>query len=146
MAEPIKISTGKYKTEGKIDIDGNIWSVKLLGAGSELRLSQAFRRSKLWGSRIDLIDKKIQEGKATEQDLDKYEEYDERYTKSEALLVELFSQFLSDGTPENASVKKWIDETPTPIIQMVFEDMQKQATQNNEAEASDGQQEPPASS
>lgn len=149
MSEPIPINTGKYNKEGKVNIDGQVWSVTLPGAGSELRLSQAFRSSKLWGKRLELIDRKITADTATEEDLDKYEEYGERYAKSEKLILDMFTQFFNDGTPDNASVKKWIEETPAAIIQLAFEDIKQQANQPDEPAApedQDGQEEAPTSS
>ena len=52
MAEPVKISTSKHIKEGKVDIDGHIWTVKLPGAKTELRMSQVFRDNKLYAARI----------------------------------------------------------------------------------------------
>ena len=122
MEEPIKISTGKYTREGKVDIDGNVWSIVLPGAGTELRLSQAQRR-------IKLLDAKIEKGDATEGDLDRYDEL-------EALMYESFKKMLSDGTPENKSVNDWIENTPTAIIVQVFDDIKEAANGNKEASQS----------
>lgn len=145
MAEPIKINTSKYRKQGKVNIDGHIWDVHLPGAGSELRLSQAFRSSQLWASRLELVDRKIKDGTATEEDLDKYEEYDTRFTKSEEKVLDLFTQFFQDGTPNNSEVKAWLEETPIAFIQAAFEDIKEQA-QTEQTEVADGQEKSPASS
>jgi hypothetical protein len=86
MAEPVKISTAKYANKGKVDIDGNIWDVVLPGAGTELRFSQASRACKLYGARLELYDKKIEAGTATEEDLNKYEEYSNLYEVNERVV------------------------------------------------------------
>lgn len=147
MADPIKISTSKYATTGKVDIDGKIWDVKLPGAGTELRLSQAFRACKLYGSRMQVIDRKIEkyaqaqidfddkkiteeqfdELAPTDSDLDRYEEYTIKYEDSERLISSFFNQVFTDGTDDNTEVKKWVEETPTAVIQMAFEDITAQA-------------------
>ena len=66
MAEPVKISTSKHIKEGKVDIDGHIWTVKLPGAKTELRMSQVFRDNKLYAARIANLDKKIDSDKYTD--------------------------------------------------------------------------------
>lgn len=119
MAEPIKINTGKYKKDGKVDIDGNVWSIKLPGAGTELKLSQAQRRLKA-------LDKKIESGTATEADLDKYDVL-------EKVMYDSFKDMLNDGTDGNEAVHKWIHETPTAIISQVFEDIKEQANGREES-------------
>lgn len=113
MAEPIKISTGKYNKDGKVDIDGKIWTVKLPGASTELRLNQAQRR-------LTLLDKKVQAGTATEEDLDKYDEY-------EQVIYSTFTNIFQDGTKDNTEVKAWIADTPMAIIALALEDIKSQA-------------------
>ncbi len=140
MAEPIKISTSKYTKEGKVEIDGHLWTVKLPGAGTELRLSQAFRGSKLWSARINSMDKKIDAGTSTDADLDKYEEYNNKYNENEKIIFDFFSQMFQDGTEDNSEVKAWVENTPTSIIQQTFEDIKEQ--NDNNAKATDGQTEP----
>lgn len=128
MAEPLQINTKKYTTGGKVSIDGNIWDVKLPGAGTELRFSQASRNAKLYATRIELLDKKIDNSTITEEDLDKYEEYCKEYEKYESVIYDIFQSTYSDGTPENKNVKKWIEETPISIITLAFEDVKVQAS------------------
>lgn len=113
MSEPIKVSTGKYRNEGKVEIDGNVWSIKLPGAGTELKLSQAQRR-------MERLDKKIKDGIVTDADLDMYDEY-------EMLMYTSFKDMLSDGTENNAAVAKWVEETPLAIIMAVFDDIKEVA-------------------
>lgn len=144
MAEPIKIDTTKYRKEGKVNIDGHIWDVHLPGAGTELRLSQLFRSSQLWSSRIELAERKIKANTATEEDLDKYEECDARFTESEQKILDLFTQFFKDSTPDNSEVKAWLEETPIAFIQATFEDIKEQS-QNVKAEVVHGQEKPSTS-
>src|SRR5690554_718238 len=129
MAEtrPIKISTSKYTKQGHVDIDGHLWKVVLPGAGTELRFSQASRACKLYGSRIELYDKKIDNGTITEEELDKYEEYSRIYEENERIVYQIFQNTFRDDTEDNTEVKKWIDETPTAIIMLAFEDVKEQA-------------------
>lgn len=126
MAEPVKITTSKYNKSGKVDIDGKIWSVKLPGAGTELRLSQAQRRLKV-------LDKLVESGNATEEDLDRYDAY-------EKTIYNIFFNMFRDSTDDNSEVKEWVEETPLAIIMLSFEDIKSQA--NGEE---DGSTKPPAS-
>lgn len=137
MAEPIKINTGKYTKKGKVSIDGMIWDVKLPGAGSELRFSQASRACKMQGARIELLDKKIDNGTITEEELDKYEEYSKNFEKNEAIVYEIFRGTFKDGTKDNSQVNKWIEETPTAIIMLAFEDVKNQAEDGEKSKGSD---------
>lgn len=113
MAEPIKISTGKYRKAGKVNIDGHLWTVKLPGAATEMKMMQAQRR-------LTLLETKVQAGTATEEDLDKYDEY-------ESTVYNIFKNMFTDDTQDNSSVKQWVDETPLAIIVQVFEDIKEQA-------------------
>jgi len=134
MPQPLKITTSKYNKQGKVDVDGKIWSITLPGVGSELRLSQAFRNSKLYGARISNIDKKIEAGKVTDQELDQYEQYCKDYEKSEQVILEVFTNMFRDDTEDNSEVKNWVQETPTAIIQLAFEAIKEQANGQPEAE------------
>lgn len=129
MAEAISISTNKYKKQGKVEIDGHTWDIKLPGAGTELKLSQAQRR-------IKLLAKKDEEGTATEADLDKYDHYEE-------MIYKMFQEMFQDGTKDNSEVKKWLDETPLSFVYMAFEEIKKQSAEG-EGE-SDGSETPTAS-
>lgn len=117
--EPIKISTSKYKKEGQVDIDGHIWTVKLPGAGTELRINQAQRR-------LTVLQKKVDSGDATDEDLDRYDAY-------EKTIYDAFRVMLKDTTEDNSEVNKWIDETPMVIIMMAFEELKAQANGNTES-------------
>lgn len=129
---PIKISTAKYNKKGKVDIDGHIWDVVLPGAGTELRFSQASRACKLYAARIDLLDKKIDSGKATLDELDQYEDYAKKFEENERVIYETFTATFKDGTPDNSEVKAWVEATPTMIIMMAMEDVKEQANEPKE--------------
>lgn len=145
MAEPIKINTSKYITQGKVDVDGNIWNVVLPGAGTELRFSQASRACKSSAARIGLIDKKIDAGTVTEAELNTYDEHSKRYEDNEAIIYGVFQSTFRDGTKDNSEVTAWINDTPTALIMLAFEDVKNQAN-SKELEATDGQQEQTTSS
>jgi hypothetical protein len=115
VTEVKKITTTQYATAGKVDIDGNIWDVIVPGAGTELKMSKYQRQ-------IKLIQKKLDNDTATEEDIEKYDQMEEWF-------FEFFKSIFSDGTPENKSVKEWIDRTPTAVIFKVVEDLLKQADQ-----------------
>lgn len=136
MAEPIKISTDKYNKQGKVNIDGHIWTVKLPGAGTELKLSQAFRGSKLWAARLKQLDSKIDNGKITDQELDNYEEYVDKYEKNEKIIFQFFYDVFRDDTKDNSEVKQWVNDTPTAIIQQAFEDIKQSANGQEEPDGS----------
>lgn len=166
MSEPIKISTTKYIQNGKVEIDGHVWTVKMPGAGTELRYSQAQRGSKLWGSRLELFDKKIDkyekakldfENKKisqaeldklapTEEDLDKYEEYSKEYDKNERIIYDVFKSVFQDGTKDNSEVNKWLEETSLSLIILAFDEISQNADNLNSKikESDDGEKEPEA--
>lgn len=127
MAEPIKISTSKYTKSGKVDVDGHIWSVNLPGAGTEMRFSQASRACKSAEARLGLIDKKIDAGTVTEAELDSYDEHAKRYEDNERIIYDVFMAVFKDDTKDNSEVKKWMNDTPTAIIMLAFEDIKGQA-------------------
>lgn len=135
MAEPIKIPTGKNIKSGKVDIDGNIWDVVLPGAATELRISQMQKQASLYEARSALIEKKIDAGTATEADLDKYEEYIAKTNQSEQYFYDMMLQVFKDGTKDNKSVKKWLEETPTVYIMMAFEDVKNKASDDGRTES-----------
>lgn len=122
MAEPIKISTGKYNKSGKVDIDGKIWTVNLPGASTELRLNQAQRR-------LNVLDKKVKDGSITEDELDRYDEY-------EKVVYDTFRNIFKDDTDDNSEVNKWIDDTPLAIIVMALEDIKASANGTETAQSS----------
>lgn len=131
MAEPIKINSRTQVTSGKVEIDGQVWDIKLPGAATELRMSQAMRASKLWGSRIQSLEKKIDAGTVSDAELDKYEEYVTKYDENEKIIYGFFTSMFKDSTEDNSEVKKWVDETPSDVILMAFEDIKKAATNND---------------
>ena len=122
MTEPIKISTGKYNKQGKVDIDGHIWTVSLPGASTELRLNQAQRR-------LTMLDRKVKDGSITEEELDKYDEF-------EKTIYDTFLNIFQDDTEENAEVTKWVNETPLAIIVMALEDIKASANGQETSQSS----------
>ena len=146
MAEPVKISTSKHIKEGKVDIDGHIWTVKLPGAKTELRMSQVFRDNKLYAARIANLDKKIDSDKYTDEDLDKYEEYNNKFKESEQEVFDFFQTIFKDETEDNSEVKEWVANTPTAIIQLAFEDIKEQTNNKGSGDGGNGQTEPSSSS
>jgi|GEM_PF-4031429 len=132
MAEALEIRTGKFTKSGKVDIDGKIWDVRLPGTGTELRFSQAQRALKLYEQRIKILDKKIDDGTITEEELDKYEEYSAKYDENTKIIMDTFTQTFNDGTPDNKHVKKWVNDTPTAIIMLAFEDIQTAGEAKND--------------
>src|SRR5687767_12605416 len=137
MSEPIKISTSKYTKQGQVDVDGNIWNVVLPGAGTELRFSQASRACKMNAARIQLLDKKIDNGSITSDELDKYEEYSKSYESNESIVYQIFQNTFRDSTDDNSEVKKWINDTPTSIIMLAFEDVKSQASGETNGQKAD---------
>lgn len=123
MAEPVRVRTTKYAKSGKVDVDGHIWDVIPPGLGTETRFSQASRAAKLYAARIDLLDKKIDKGTITEEELDKYENYCQQYEENEAVVYDIFIRTFRDSTKDNTEVKKWMDETPSAYIMQAFEDV-----------------------
>lgn len=122
----ISITTSDYLEEKHILVDGNDWIIKLPGAGSELRLSQSNRRMKL-------LDKKIEDGTATEADFDLYD-------KLENNTIDMFKNMLNDQTTDNKSVIDWIENTPLAVINASFEEIKKQAEDNKKSEIVDGKE------
>lgn len=116
----ISITTSDYLEEKHILVDGKDWLIKLPGAGTELRISQSQRRMKL-------LDKKINDGSATEEDYDLYD-------KLENNTLTVFENMFNDGTPENESVRQWVQDTPMGVIMAAFEEIKKQAEENKKAD------------
>lgn len=134
----VKINTSKYSKTGKVNVDGHIWSIKLPGAGTELQLSQAFRKSKIFSSRIGLLDKKIDEKTATDEDLDRYEKVSDEHDTNEKLIMQIFGNMFRDETKDNSEVKAWIQNTPTAFIQMAFDSINNQSTEKELEAEEDG--------
>lgn len=135
MSEPIKISTQKYIKNGQVEIDGHKWTVKLPGAGTELRYSQANRAIKLCEARLSLIDKKIDKGTVTEAELDQYEEYSDKFEENERVVYGIFKSVFQDGTKDNTEVNKWLEETSLSLIILAFEEINTNADKINEEKA-----------
>lgn len=113
MSEPVKIDTGKYTKEGKVDIDGNIWTVVLPGAAKELQFSKNQRR-------MEFLSKKVEKGDVTEEDLDKLDALED-------FALSFFKGIFKDDTEDNSKVGEWVDATPIAIIAAAFNDIKKAA-------------------
>lgn len=114
MSDIKKIDTSTYTTEGKVDIDGNIWGIKLPGAGTELRMSKIQRRSAL-------LTQKAEKGTATEEDLDKLDALEDEF-------YNFFIGIFDDGKGGD-DVRAWAEKTPLAVIYQAFEDIKKQANE-----------------
>jgi len=119
----ISINTKDFMKPRVVNVDGMDWNLKMIGAGSELAMSQAQRR-------IKLLDTKIANDTATEADFDLYDKLEQQF-------FIMFQNIFNDGTPDNASVKKWVSDTPTSIIILAFEDIKRQV-ELNETETING--------
>jgi len=117
MPDIKKIDTTKFTSEGKVEVDGKIWTVKLPGAGTELQLSKAQRR-------IAFLDKKIEKGDYTEADVDKYDELEDFY-------FSFFKHIFKDETPDNSEVNTWLNETPLSFIYQAFQDIKEQSKEGD---------------
>lgn len=113
MSEIKKIDTKQFTSEGKVEVDGMVWSVKLPGGGKELEMSKAQRR-------VKFLEMKIGAGDYTEEDLDRLDALEDYF-------ISFFKGIFRDETPDNSEVDKWIDETPQALILMALEDIKKQA-------------------
>lgn len=125
MANAISVNTGKYKQDKSIKIDGHVWKIVAPGAKTELMISQSSRLAKLYALKIDTIDKKIEAGTYTDNDVVEYEKACDDLSKHEKEIMSVFEKTFKDNTPDNSEVKAWIDETPTAIISSVFEEFKK---------------------
>lgn len=114
----ITVDTARFKREGKVEVDGMVWFVRLPGSKTEMRISKADRR-------IKLLDQKIENGTATEADYDKYDELEDFY-------YDFFRGLFKDGTKNNSQVNKWVDETPLHIIAATFSSLMKQAERQDD--------------
>lgn len=135
MSEPIKVSTSKYNKQGKVEVDGHLWTVKLPGAGTELRMSQMEREQRACEARLKNLEKKLDDGTATDEEIDRYEELAKKSHDLTQESYEVFFQSFNDGTPENKSVKKWLDETSPTVIFLTFRDIKEGGDKSNTAKA-----------
>lgn len=116
MSEIKKIDTTKFTKEGKVDVDGKIWSVVLPGAGTELKMGKMKRRQ-------EFLARKAENGTATEEDLDRLDNIEDEF-------FQLFKNIFRDETPDNSEVSEWVENTPTAIIMQAIEDIREQANDN----------------
>ena len=107
MTDTRKVDTSKYTKEGKVEVDGKLWTVKLPGAGTELRISKAQRR-------LAFLEKKI-----------------DRYDELEQFMFDFFKGVFTDSTKDNSEVTEWIENTPGAIIIQAFEDIKTSAAESD---------------
>lgn len=96
----------------KVLVDGNEWTMKLQGAGDTLKLVQMQRRH-------GLIQKKLDEGTATLEELDIMDRFEE-------MILENYEGIFNDGTADNNSVKTWVRSTPFDALTNIVAEIQKQ--------------------
>jgi len=121
MAEPAMLNAKSIKKIVKID--GNTWEYIEPGIGATSRLSQHFARIKLFGKRAELINKKIDDDTATEEELDRLEEYLDKVSEHENGIYEIFSEVYRDGTKDNKSVIEWLKKTPEWKLEEAFKEI-----------------------
>lgn len=117
MSEIKKIDTKKFTKEGKVDVDGKIWSVVLPGAGTELKMGKMKRRQ-------EFLAKKADDGTAAEEDLDRLDAIEDEF-------FQFFKNIFKDDTEDNSEVNEWIEITPMAIIMQAIEDIREQANEND---------------
>lgn len=118
MNDIVKIDTKRYaKIDPKVDIDGNIWSIHMPGAGKSMEYTKLQRLAKV-------LYRKVESNTHTEDDAKRLDEIED-------WTIEFFLGVFRDDTPDNADVRKWLEETPAPFIMQAFEDVQEQAKKNN---------------
>lgn len=108
-----EIKTTDYVKARKILVDDKNWTMYPPGAGDELALNQGKRRA-------ELLDKKIQNGTATDEDYDTYD-------RIENQMFSIFKRIFKDGTSDNAQVEAWLNGLPMVVIMAILEDIQNQA-------------------
>lgn len=117
-----EIKTGTFIKRVNVNIDGMELTMTAPGAGEELKLGQAKRRT-------EFIEKKIKAGTATEKDLDALDQY-------ERTSIDVFTSMFSDGTKDNQAVKDWVAATPSSVLFAIVDDIQSQVkAQDESAEA-----------
>lgn len=115
--QPKIIDTTKYTRQGKVLVDGKEWTVVLPGAGKELEFSKMQRR-------VNLLEKKIQSGEATEQDLDRMDAFEDK-------MLDFFKSLFRDSTEDNSEVDQWVNDTPMAVIIASFEDIKRGAEEKD---------------
>lgn len=137
MSEARKIGSGFIRKQ--VVVDGNEWIYREIGSGESQRMTQAFARIKLYARRAEQIDKRLEANTATEDELDKQEEYLDKIEQYSKEANEILFSCLSDGTPENISVREWFDKTPQHIIEKVSQDILKADNGTREETKEDSQ-------
>lgn len=116
MSDIKKLDTSKYVTDGKVEVDGKIWEVVLPGAGTELKMTKMRRRT-------DFLSKKVENGTATEEDLDRLDAMEDEF-------FNFFKGIFKDSTDDNSEVNEWIEKTPMALIMQAIEDIREQANED----------------
>lgn len=118
MSEQYKtvIDTSSFRQSGLVDVDGKIWTVVLPSAKAELQISRSQRRQKL-------LDRKIEDGTATEADFNEYDNLEEfGYTT--------LKNVFRDSTPDNAEVENWFGTNSLSVIIAAIESIKDQVRDN----------------
>lgn len=127
---PIRsIKTSDYVKVVKVNIDGNEWTMRPIGAADEMALSQAERRVELYDNKL----KAIKEGTATKEDIARHEEYLDRYEGLEDRVVGLVCSVFNDGTDDNSQVKEWVRSIPLSVVFKIIEDIATQQADYEQA-------------
>lgn len=106
-----------------VNVDGNQWEYIEPGVGTSSRLSQHFKRIKLYSTRVELLDKKIDSGTITIEELDDYESYLDKVKEHEDGIFHILTEVYRDGTKDNKGVREWFERTPQWKIEKVFNEI-----------------------
>jgi len=109
------IKTADYIKPVSVNMDGKSWTMTAPGAGTELKMGQIQRR-------LGLLEKKVENNTANEEDLDKYD-------RLESETYGYFKKLFKDSTEDNSEVEEWLQATPIGVVYAIIEDIkdQKQA-------------------
>ena len=118
MSQVPSINTSSYLKPRKVEVDGNVWTLKAPGAKQELALSQAQRRLKR-------LDQKIADESAVDADYDLYDTLEQR-------MYDMFKDIFVDETEGNQTVEKWLSEMPLSVVMQSFEDLPNQIKDKDE--------------
>lgn len=120
------IKTSDYVKTVGVEVDGKVWKMRPIGAADELALSQIERRVELYDKKL----KQIKEGTAAQSDVDRHEEYVDRYEKLENKVIDIVCSIFTDETANNSQVREWALSIPMSTTFKIIEDiaLQSEAT------------------
>ena len=134
--ETVSISTSKYITSVKAKIDGHVYTVRKMGAGTQLDLSREI--SNLMKMRTDLMNleakmKKTESeeeaDKMLQENMDKMEDFGKVTQRIEAIFIDLFD----DGEDGKKSAKL-VHALGIDNIQKVYAEIFDKAEETNDGE------------